>query len=128
MTSAPTSTRTAALTPDRVARAAAVARPRRLGIVTELRGLHLVVKGVDGAVGDVVEVLGPVPVAAEVAAGGAEGLICLPMGPTTGLRTGMHVRSTGGPLRVPVGAELLGRVVDARVSGAMERVRAALLS
>jgi flagellum-specific ATP synthase len=92
--------------------ARAAARPRRLGIVIELLGLHLLVKGVEAAVGDVVEVLGPKPIFAEVAASGPNGLVCLPMGPTTGLRAGMHVRSTGGPLSIPVGPELLGRVID----------------
>ena len=87
--------------------ARASARPRRLGIVIELLGLHLLVKGVEAAVGDVVEVLGPRPIFAEVAASGPNGLVCLPMGPTTGLRAGMHVRSTGGPLSIPVGPELL---------------------
>ncbi|HET6561857.1 MAG TPA: FliI/YscN family ATPase [Marmoricola sp.] len=100
------------LTPDLLVAARAAARPRRLGVVTELLGLHLLVKGVDAAVGDVVEVLGPKPLLAEVAASGPNGLVCLPMGPTTGLRAGMHVRSTGAPLSIPVGPELLGRVID----------------
>lgn len=92
------------------------ARPRRLGTVTQLVGLHLVVRGIDAAVGDVVEVLGGRPgdpvVPAEVAASGPDGLVCLPMAETTGLRVGALVRSTGGPLTVPVGPELLGRVID----------------
>jgi flagellum-specific ATP synthase len=100
------------LTPDLLTAARDAARPRRLGVVTELLGLHLLVKGVDAAVGDVVEVLGPRPIFAEVAASGPHGLVCLPMGPTTGLRAGTHVRTTGGPLAIPVGPELLGRVID----------------
>ena len=87
-------------------------------MVTELLGLHLLVRGVDAAVGDIVEVLGsdadgePRPVLAEVAASGSDGLVCLPMAATTGLRVGTYVRATGGPLQVPVGPELLGRVLD----------------
>jgi len=103
------------LTPTLLDRAAELARPRRLGVVTELLGLHLVVKGVDAAVGDVVEVLPGdprKPVYAEVAASGPGGLVCLPMAAMNGLKAGMHVRSTGGPLTIPVGPELLGRVVD----------------
>ena len=65
------------------------AHPRRLGTVAQLLGLHLVVRGLDAAVGDVVEVLGRAPgdahVFAEVAASGPEGLVCLPMADTTGL-------------------------------------------
>jgi flagellum-specific ATP synthase len=88
------------------------AAPQRLGRITELLGLHLMVKGVDAAVGDLVEVLGERPVLAEVAASGPKGLVCLPMSATTGLKVGAHVRSTGGPLMIPVGPELRGRVVD----------------
>jgi flagellum-specific ATP synthase len=98
--------------PARTARAAAVAGPLRLGVVSELLGLHLTVTGLDAAVGDVVEVLGADPVYAEVAASGPDGLVCLPMAATTGLRTGLPVRGTGGPLQVPVGPQLLGRVLD----------------
>jgi flagellum-specific ATP synthase len=94
------------------------ARPRRLGVLAELLGLHLLVRGLDAAVGDVVEVMpgsgeaSRGPVYAEVAASGPDGLVCLPMASTAGLRTGMHVRSTGRPLLVPAGPELLGRVLD----------------
>ena len=103
----------ALLSPDRLDSALTAAQPRRLGVVTELLGLHLLVRGVDAAVGDVVEVLDTgSPVYAEVAASGPEGLVCLPMAATTGLRAGMHVRSTGGPLSIPVGPSLLGRVLD----------------
>ena len=98
-----------------VAEALDAAQPRRLGMVAELLGLHVLVRGTDAAVGDVVEVQDPAlprPVYAEVAAAGPTGLVCLPMAATTGLRVGMHVRSTGGPLTVPVGPQLLGRVLD----------------
>jgi flagellum-specific ATP synthase len=107
---------TALLSPTRLDAARDAARPRRLGTVTQLLGLHLVVRGVDAAVGDVVEVLprraGDDVVLAEVAASGPDGLVCLPMADTTGLRVGALVRSTGGPLTIPVGPELLGRVID----------------
>ncbi|WP_148575483.1 FliI/YscN family ATPase [Nocardioides caldifontis] len=103
---------TTLIDPTLVSRALTEAQPRVLGTVVELLGLHVLVRGVDAAVGDVVEVLAPTPVFAEVAASGPDGLVCLPTGATTGLRTGMHVRGTGGPLAVPVGRELLGRVLD----------------
>ncbi len=95
---------------ERVLRAA---RPEHLGRLVELKGLHLLVRGVDVAVGEVVEVLaagGPVP--AEVVASSQAGAVCLPLGTTHGLRTGAAVRTTGSPLRVPVGRELTGRVLD----------------
>ena len=37
---------------------------------------------------------------------------CVSMRPTEGLRRGTEVRDTGGPIRVPVGPETLGRVFD----------------
>ena len=37
---------------------------------------------------------------------------CVSMRPTEGLRRGTGVRDTGGPIRVPVGPETLGRVFD----------------
>ncbi|MYD93756.1 MAG: F0F1 ATP synthase subunit beta [Chloroflexi bacterium] len=37
---------------------------------------------------------------------------CVSMRPTEGLRRGTAVRDTGGPIRVPVGSETLGRVFD----------------
>ncbi len=37
---------------------------------------------------------------------------CVSMRPTEGLRRGTSVRDTGGPIRVPVGPETLGRVFD----------------
>ncbi|MFL7812875.1 MAG: F0F1 ATP synthase subunit beta [Anaerolineales bacterium] len=37
---------------------------------------------------------------------------CVAMGPTPGLRRGMEVIGTGSPIRVPVGEEVLGRVMN----------------
>ena len=94
-------------------RAVESARPATYGRLTELRGLHLLVRGVDVAVGDLLEVHTPetlVPVEA-VASTGA-GIVCLPLGSTHGMRVGARVSATGGPLRVPVGLELTGRVLD----------------
>ena len=110
-----TSARPRPLLPELLTQVLEAAQPRRLGVVAELLGLHVLVRGVDAAVGDVVEIQDPAlprPVYAEVAASGPAGLVCLPMAATTGLRVGMHVRSTGGPLQIPVGPELLGRVLD----------------
>lgn len=43
--------------------------------------------------------------------GGGE-VRCVAMGPTPGLRRGMSVISTGGPIRVPVGEKVLGRLLN----------------
>lgn len=98
-----------------LAAAVAAAAPPVLGTVTDVMGLQLTVRGVDAAVGDLLAVETGArsdEVLVEVAASTADGLLCLPLGPTTGLRSGMLVRHTGGPLTVRVGDELLGRVLD----------------
>ena len=93
-------------------RAVSAAGPVRLGRVEEVLGLQLRVTGLDAAVGDLVRVEGTSPVLAEVVASGARGLVCLPLSSTGGLRTGTPVRDAGGPLRIRVGGELRGRVLD----------------
>lgn len=88
-------------------------RPEWLGLVADIQGLRLTVTGISAAVGDLLEVsgvAGPVPV--EVVASIRGRLTCLPLGSTTGLRSGDHVRPCGGGLRIRVGEELRGRVLD----------------
>jgi flagellum-specific ATP synthase len=85
-------------------------RPERIGTVSEVRGLGAEVRGLTGAVGDVV-ILGD-GVAAEIVATTPEGLRCMPLGTVAGLTAGAPARTTGGPLRVPTGRTLLGRVLD----------------
>ena len=108
MTTVPTG-----IAPALLEQALHAARPQRFGRVVELLGLHVLVHGVDAAVGDLVEISGSgAPVLAEVAASGPRGLVCLPMSSTAGLRVGARVRGTGGPLRIPVGPQLRGRILD----------------
>src|SRR5690606_33457991 len=49
---------------------------------------------------------------AEAVAASDDVVRCMPLAATDGLRAGMPVRATGGALRVPVGAGLLGRVLN----------------
>ncbi|MGX1584791.1 FliI/YscN family ATPase [Microbacterium sp. NPDC055502] len=84
-------------------------RPERIGEVTRVRGLSVHVRGLDGAVGDVVTLDG---IDAEVAATGEDGLRCMPLAPVAGLTVGAPVRGSGGPVRVPTGRALLGRILD----------------
>ncbi|WP_277601066.1 FliI/YscN family ATPase [Nocardioides pantholopis] len=93
-------------------RALQATRPETLGRVSQLLGLQLQVTGLRAAVGDLLEILGDRPVLAEVAASSAAGLTCLPLGETRGIQVGALVRHTGGPLRIRVGEELAGRVLD----------------
>jgi flagellum-specific ATP synthase len=97
--------------------ALAAAAPRRTGVVTGTVGLVVEVLGLPAAVGELVRIEGPDrEISAEVVAVGAGAagprLTCMPLGATTGLRAGLRVRATGSGLTVPVGAELLGRVLN----------------
>lgn len=84
-------------------------RPERIGEVSQVRGLSVQVRGLECAVGDVVSLDG---IEAEVVATGRDGLRCMPLSPASRLIVGTPVRSAGGPLRVPTGRALLGRVID----------------
>jgi len=91
----------------------AAARPQVRGKVTAVVGLSVTVAGVPGRVGDLLLIgAGTDAVPAEVVAVNGDRLNCLPLGPLTGVGAGAPVVSTGGPLRVPVGAALRGRVLD----------------
>lgn len=88
------------------------ARPQAVGVLRTVVGLTLEVVGTRTAVGDLVRVGdGADAVLAEVVATSDGTARCLPLGPTRGLRAGTQVRPAGA-LRVPVGAGLLGRVLD----------------
>lgn len=96
-----------------VARALLAAVPRRVGQVVDAVGLNIVVRGIDAAIGELVCVDTPGGDGLlEVVAGTGSGLVCLPLTPITGLRTGAPVRATGSPLTVPVGDALRGRILD----------------
>jgi flagellum-specific ATP synthase len=98
---------------SRIDRVRAAAAPRVTGRVTGVVGLNVTVAGLQAAVGEVVELASASgPLAAEVVALSGEGLVCTPLAPLTGLRTGVEAEATGRGLSVPVGPELLGRVVD----------------
>lgn len=87
--------------------------PERVGTVRGAVGLSVDVAGLDVAVGEVLN-LGDEDskVPAEVVATGAQGVKCMPLGAVDGLRVGMQARTTGRGLTAPVGAGLLGRVLD----------------
>ncbi|MGH8890366.1 MAG: FliI/YscN family ATPase [Acidothermaceae bacterium] len=89
------------------------ARPEMQGRLSGVVGLSLHADGVAAAIGDVVEVqTSGLPVLAEVVAVRESGLECMPLGDVTGVRAGALVKPTGGPMVIPVGESLLGRVLD----------------
>lgn len=96
-----------------LAPAFAAAGPLALGSVSSVRGLTVGVRGVTAAVGEVLMIgSNGAELPAEVVALSGDEAACMPIGSAEGLRLGAPVRPTGSCLRVPVGAGLLGRVVD----------------
>jgi flagellum-specific ATP synthase len=76
-------------------------------------GLRVTVSGIQARVGELLRMGdGPEPVYAEVAAIDGDKLSCMPLGPLAGIGAGTPVVSTGGPLRVAVGPDLVGRILD----------------
>ncbi|HEX3004807.1 MAG TPA: FliI/YscN family ATPase [Angustibacter sp.] len=105
---------TAVLT-ARLAEALQAAQPQRVGRISAVVGLVVEVVGVDAAVGDLVLLAstnGLDGVPAEVVGIARDHLRCMPLGEIDGLRAGDRVVATGDGLRVRVGSELLGRVLD----------------
>ncbi len=101
-----------------LARAAAAGAPEVSGTVRGVVGLSVEVAGLCAAVGDLVRVLpdeadaAGASLDAEVVAVGTSSLQCMPLAHATGLRAGQRVVALGRSLRAPVGAGLLGRVLD----------------
>ncbi|MEU8237147.1 FliI/YscN family ATPase [Actinoplanes missouriensis] len=97
----------------RLHNALVAARPLVSGRVTGAVGLRVTVSGIDANVGDLLRIGdGPGAVLAEVAALDGERLSCLPLGPIAGMGAGTPAYGTGGPLRVAVGPDLRGRILD----------------
>ncbi|WP_043443285.1 FliI/YscN family ATPase [Arthrobacter sp. L77] len=99
---------------DAVGHALAAAAPQRFGRVASVVGLGVDVVGLDCAIGDLVTIGDPGSgtVDAEVVAASLTGLRCMPFAHLSGIQAGAPVRAQGGPLLVPVGPGLLGRVLD----------------
>jgi flagellum-specific ATP synthase len=89
-------------------------RPQLTGTVERIVGLRFDVAGLDLPLGSSVDVLdGPTPLTAEVISCGAREVTCMPYGDLRGLRVGARVASSGHAPTVPVGHQLLGRVINA---------------
>lgn len=97
---------------ERVAAARRAAAPELCGRVVRVVGLTFEIEGVEAGIGDVVR-LGPgAGVPGEIVALGDRGPIGMPLGELRGLRIGDPVRRDGATPGVPVGHQLLGRVID----------------
>jgi flagellum-specific ATP synthase len=98
---------------NRIDAARAAGQPLSKGKVTGAVGLRVTVGGIEARVGELLQIgEGDDAIFAEVAALDGDRLSCLPLGPISGLSTGSPVVSTGGPLRVAVGPDLRGRILD----------------
>jgi flagellum-specific ATP synthase len=97
----------------RMSRAAHLGRPRRTGRVSRIVGLNFEVDGIQAAIGDAVRVEGGAgELLGEVVALTGSGLVCMPFGSVAGVKAGDRVEPAGRPPAIPVGNELLGRVLD----------------
>ncbi|GLW33952.1 FliI/YscN family ATPase [Actinoplanes regularis] len=97
----------------RMHNAVLAARPTVSGRVTGAVGLRITVGGLEARVGELLRIGdGPEAVLAEVAALDGQQLSCMPLGPIAGIGAGTPAMSTGGPLRIAVGPDLRGRILD----------------
>ena len=95
---------------DRVLQAA---RPAVLGRGARVVGLNLEIDGLQLPIGAAVRVdAANGPVIAEVVAVQHQGLVCMPLGELVGVRAGDLANAAEGATSVPVGPQLLGRVLD----------------
>ena len=88
---------------------------RRHGRVSELIGLIVEATGLEAEVGEVCHVSTGrrrEPVPAEVVGFRGGRTLLMPLGDMNGIAPGRIVTATGGAMKVPVGDDLLGRVVD----------------
>ncbi len=90
--------------------------PIRLnGRVEEIVGLVIESRGPRASLGEICLVYGgrnAAPIRAEVVGFRAGRVLLMPLSDIAGVSPGSEVIATGAPLRVPVGDELLGRVLD----------------
>jgi flagellum-specific ATP synthase len=89
---------------------------RRVGRLTAIQGLVLEATGLDVRLGELVDVIpahGGESVVAEVVGLRSEQVLLMPYGAVEGLSLASEVVARGEAFTVPVGAALLGRVIDA---------------
>lgn len=88
---------------------------RRQGRVVQVIGLAIEAEGLNAETGEVCEIRvnhGRPPVLAEVVGFKQDRALLMPLGETAGIQPGTTVTATHAPFTVPVGRELLGRVLD----------------
>ena len=88
------------------------AKPQVTGRVVRVVGLTFEIEGLPAAIGDMVRLGHDPGVLGEIVALGERGPIGMPLGELTGIQIGTPARIDTAAPGVPVGWELLGRVLD----------------
>ncbi|MFA6989269.1 MAG: flagellar protein export ATPase FliI [Candidatus Gastranaerophilaceae bacterium] len=86
-----------------------------IGKVTQIIGLVIEADGPPSCIGDLCSIYNEMnaePVWAEVVGFREDKILLMPLGSMEGLRPGSKVINTGGTMKIKVGHELLGRVLD----------------
>jgi flagellum-specific ATP synthase len=97
--------------PSRLDDLVRIVGPERVGSVDSVVGLGVRIKGISAAIGDLLVVGDGARV--EVVAVARDSVTAMPLDAMNSVTAGTDVRATGGPMTIPVGRGLLGRVVDA---------------
>src|SRR5438874_1459502 len=88
---------------------------RCTGSVLQVIGLTIEAEGISARLGEVCNVYprsGEPPISSEVVGFRNNRVLLMPLGVMEGIKPGSEVRATGRSFSVPVGDELLGRVID----------------
>ena len=88
---------------------------RQLGKVIQIIGLIIEADGPDGSIGDLCYISAhndEKPISAEIVGFREDRILLMPLGAMDGLRPGAHVINTGSSMKIKVGSQLLGRVLD----------------
>lgn len=88
---------------------------RQIGKVIEIIGLIIEADGPKASIGDLCYIYNEAnskPIYAEVVGFRESRLLLMPLGSMDGLKPGASVVSTGEPMKVKVGSQLIGRVLD----------------
>ncbi|GFR36151.1 hypothetical protein TCEA9_19630 [Thermobrachium celere] len=85
-----------------------------IGKVKKVIGLTIEVEGIDAFIGELckIKLLTGKQIDAEVVGFTDDGVLLMPLGDITGISTGSLVYPTGNQLTVPVGKNLLGKILD----------------
>ena len=88
---------------------------KEIGQVTHIIGLVIEADGPSSSIGDLCHIYSRMdekPVWAEVVGFKEDKILLMPLGEMEGLKPGSTVVNTGGAIKIKVGSELLGRVID----------------